>query len=133
MLGEAGWRVGCGAPGGVRGAGARGEGYQRQQCREYPACAPRSLLGRTARRPGGSSAPRGSLRQAQRELRVLAILALAREAHLAPLISRCARSCVTRSYLVRCLSARMARSARVDLIAELQCCFARSRHKIFTR
>ena len=83
--------------------------------------------------PRDEGALLGSQREAQRELRVLAILALAREAHLAPLISRCARSCVTRSYLVWCFSARMARSARVDLIAELQCCFARGRYKILAR
>jgi hypothetical protein len=63
------------------------------------------------------------LRETQRELEVLAILALALEAHLAPLIRR---------FAARRRSARMARPAGVDLVAELQGCFARGRYEVFT-
>ena len=70
---------------------------------------------------------RGSQREAQRELRVLAILALTLRARLAPCIS------LPIFRLDQRRSARMARSARVDLVAELQCRFARRRYEILTR
>jgi hypothetical protein len=132
------------ARGGVGGTRARGKGYQREQRREKYARVPSAVdqkpwrlnaLGPTntsvlrsrrdarppgALRPSDTSAPRDSQRETQRELRVLAILALARKAHLAPLIRR----------PVRRRLARTARSAGVDLVAELQCCFACRRYEI---
>jgi hypothetical protein len=94
---------------GVGGVGACGEGRQREQRRK--------------KRARASSARRDSLRGDQRELEVLAILALALEARLAPLIRRLA---------ARRRSARMARPAGVDLVAQLQSCFARRRYEVFT-
>ena len=79
-------KVGVFVGSGVGRTGARGDDYQREQRRKYAAClphggAPRALC------PRDVSALRGSLRETQREWRVLAILALARRAPPAPLIS----------------------------------------------
>lgn len=87
---------------------------------------PRSLDSPATPGPSDGSAQRDSLQGTQRELRVFAILALTVKALLVLFISRHAPRSVRR------ISARTARTAGVDLVAELQCCFARRRYEIFT-